>query len=125
MDKFEQIQRKNAERGGLILKAFGENEIEKGGEGSRGGKVIGHTKSGKPIYEDGNFKKDYKDFTSEEHEKNQIELKTRAKEAYKKWLSVKTKKENKKAKAEYGRLVKRWPLKNIKEIEDEVNNQKD
>lgn len=26
-------------------------DIEKGGEGSRGGKVIGHTKSGKPIYE--------------------------------------------------------------------------
>lgn len=26
-------------------------KIEKGGEGSRGGKVIGHTKSGKPIYE--------------------------------------------------------------------------
>lgn len=28
-----------------------ENDIEKGGEGSRGGKVIGYTKSGKPIYE--------------------------------------------------------------------------
>lgn len=28
-----------------------ENDIEKGGEGARGGKVIGHTKSGKPIYE--------------------------------------------------------------------------
>lgn len=27
------------------------DEIVKGGEGSRGGKVIGHTKSGKPIYE--------------------------------------------------------------------------
>ena len=31
-----------------------ESDIEKGGEGSRGGKVIGHTKSGKPIYEIGN-----------------------------------------------------------------------
>lgn len=29
-----------------------EYDLEKGGEGSRGGKVIGHTQSGKPIYED-------------------------------------------------------------------------
>lgn len=28
-----------------------ENEMEKGGEGSRGGKIIGHTKSGKAIYD--------------------------------------------------------------------------
>ena len=29
-----------------------DNDLEKGGgEGSRGGKIIGHTKSGKPIYE--------------------------------------------------------------------------
>lgn len=34
-----------------ITKSFGVELIEKGGEGSRGGKVIGHTKSGKPIYE--------------------------------------------------------------------------
>ena len=27
------------------------NDLEKGGEGSRGGKIIGHTKSGKPIYD--------------------------------------------------------------------------
>lgn len=31
-----------------------EEDLEKSGEGSRGGKVIGHTKSGKPIYEIGN-----------------------------------------------------------------------
>lgn len=30
---------------------FSSEEIEKGGEGSRGGKIIGHTKSGKPVYE--------------------------------------------------------------------------
>lgn len=36
-----------------IFKSFQENDLEKGGEGSRGGKVIGHTKSGKPIYEGG------------------------------------------------------------------------
>jgi hypothetical protein len=28
-----------------------EQDLEKGGEGSRGGKVVGHTKSGKPVYE--------------------------------------------------------------------------
>jgi|SRR5579872_320229 len=28
-----------------------EGDIEKGGEGSKGGRVIGHTKSGKPIYQ--------------------------------------------------------------------------
>jgi hypothetical protein len=28
-----------------------DTNIEKGGEGSRGGKIIGHTKSGKPIYQ--------------------------------------------------------------------------
>lgn len=47
--------------------------FEKGGEGSRGGKVIGHTKSGKPIY--ANFERtnnnpvatDYSKFTLEDH----------------------------------------------------------
>lgn len=35
-----------------ILKAFGQEvDLTKGGEGSRGGKVIGHTSSGKPIYD--------------------------------------------------------------------------
>ncbi len=44
-------------------------EICKGGEGSRGGKVIGHTKSGKPIY-NGKFngtETNYKDFSAEDH----------------------------------------------------------
>lgn len=36
-------------------------DIEKGGEGSKGGKVIGHTASGKPIYasRDSNFGRDF------------------------------------------------------------------
>ena len=40
--------------------------LEKGGEGSKGGKIIGHTQSGKPIYFD---KKpaDYKDFNKKDH----------------------------------------------------------
>lgn len=45
------------------------DEIEKGGEGSKGGKVIGHTKSGKPIYANGVANSiGYKDFTKEDHE---------------------------------------------------------
>lgn len=43
-----------------------EDLIEKGGEGSRGGKVIGHTKSGKPIYDTGSLDQ-HKDFTPGEH----------------------------------------------------------
>lgn len=36
---------------GIEMKKSEDSDIEKGGEGSKGGKVIGHTKSGKPIYE--------------------------------------------------------------------------
>lgn len=48
-----------------IAKGFINNDLEKA-EGSRGGKVIGHTKSGKPIYAE---KKagEYKDFTPDDH----------------------------------------------------------
>lgn len=45
-------------------KEEGDEQLEKsGGEGSRGGKVIGHTKSGKPIYQSGSL---YQDETDEE-----------------------------------------------------------
>lgn len=43
-----------------------EVEIEKGGEGSKGGKVIGHTKSGKPIYAN-KHPADYNNFTTQDH----------------------------------------------------------
>lgn len=43
-----------------------EDNLEKGGEGSRGGKIIGHTKSGKPVYEDKKAH-DYKGFSYEDH----------------------------------------------------------
>lgn len=43
-----------------------QDELEKGGEGSKGGKVIGHTESGKPIYNNANHPA-HKDFTSSEH----------------------------------------------------------
>lgn len=41
-------------------------DLEKGGEGSRGGKIIGHTSSGKPVYEDKNAH-EYHDFTTHDH----------------------------------------------------------
>lgn len=50
-----------------ITKTF-QPDIIKGGEGSRGGKVIGHTKSGKAIYGDKAAKHEhYKDFTDQDH----------------------------------------------------------
>lgn len=48
------------------LLAQEEIDLEKGGEGSKGGKVIGHTKSGKPIYENKDAKY-HKDFDKEDH----------------------------------------------------------
>ena len=44
---------------------WGNDSIEKGGEGSRGGKIIGHTKSGKPIYEGAH--QSHKSFTKQDH----------------------------------------------------------
>jgi hypothetical protein len=43
-----------------------DDDIEKGGEGSKGGKVVGHTKSGKPIYANANHAS-HKEFTHEDH----------------------------------------------------------
>lgn len=61
------------ERAANIMKCFGgDNNIEKSlqGEGSKGGKVIGHTKSGKPIYENVNPTGNthhYKKFSKQDH----------------------------------------------------------
>lgn len=46
--------------------------IKSKGEGSRGGKVIGHTRSGKPIYENHNHPS-HKDFSEEDHHDASIE----------------------------------------------------
>lgn len=43
-----------------------QNQLEKGGEGSRGGKIIGHTKSGKPIYDSANHAM-HSGFTPQDH----------------------------------------------------------
>ena len=37
-------------KGTSIEKGFRETDMEKGGEGSRGGKIVGHSKNGTPIY---------------------------------------------------------------------------
>ena len=51
-----------------IVKAFNEEEIISKAEGSKGGKVIGHTKSGKPVYAGKKAShEDYKNFTSQDH----------------------------------------------------------
>lgn len=49
-----------------ILSMYNGVNIEKSGEGSRGGKVIGHTKSGKPIY-DSHSHESHSNFSKEEH----------------------------------------------------------
>src|ERR1035437_837598 len=61
-------------------------DIVKGGEGSRGGKVIGHTKSGKPIYD--TFEHEgHKDFNAQDHKDaadahHKIHMKELSKEIY-------------------------------------------
>lgn len=50
------------------IKKSEETEIEKGGgEGSRGGKVIGHTRSGKPVYANSGATGKHDSFTKEDH----------------------------------------------------------
>ena len=51
----------------LSLQKALDTDIVKGGEGSKGGKIIGHTKSGKPIYKTSIPHSFHKDFTPEEH----------------------------------------------------------
>ena len=53
-------------RGTNIEKSFNEVDLEKA-EGDRGGKVIGHTKSGKPIYDSANHEA-HKNFSAEDHQ---------------------------------------------------------
>lgn len=51
-----------------ILEEIGLLEKAVKGEGSKGGKVVGHTKSGKPIYEDKHHHEyDVKSFSARDH----------------------------------------------------------
>jgi len=63
----------------MIIKALSE---AKSGEGSRGGKVIGHTKSGKPIYASQNAKLE-KSYNAEDHKDAAYAHLDRATEHYK------------------------------------------
>lgn len=52
-----------------LSKAYEASELEKAGEGSRGGHIVGHTKSGKAIYHSiGESKEHDKHYTFEDHE---------------------------------------------------------
>ena len=53
-------------KGTVIEKSFKEFDIIKGGEGSKGGNIIGHTRSGKPIYDSYNHE-GHKEFNAEDH----------------------------------------------------------
>lgn len=66
-----------------------EDDIEKGGEGSKGGKIIGHTKSGKPIYDTANHPShagfstaDHQDAADLHHTKMKETLASTGKEHY-------------------------------------------
>lgn len=60
MNEFEKAQ------SAKILACYGVNDLEKSGEGSKGGNVIGHTSTGKPIYDKFSHV-GHKDFTAGEH----------------------------------------------------------
>lgn len=68
-----------------------QDSLEKSqGEGSRGGKVIGHTKSGKPIY-DTHYHESHKNFNAQDH-RDAEKLNERLKEdAYSKYKQLKEK----------------------------------
>lgn len=65
-DDFEDNKELTKSEAFNILESSFELDLVKGGEGSKGGKVIGHTKSGKPIY-DSHSHESHKDFSSEDH----------------------------------------------------------
>ena len=59
----------DAWKGTDIEKSFIDNDLEKGGEGSRGGHIVGHTKAGNPIYGDPASKVEAKKKTNKATEK--------------------------------------------------------
>lgn len=54
------------EKNNFVKSESGKPTLEKAGEGSRGGKVIGHTSSGKPIYDTANHPS-HANFTKQDH----------------------------------------------------------
>jgi hypothetical protein len=58
------------------------DELSKGGEGSRGGKIIGHTKSGKPIYATNARNIKHKEFNPSEHREAAVKNREEATKIY-------------------------------------------
>lgn len=91
---FNHVHNKNAERAGRILACYSEDSIQKSqdnelekSEGSRGGKVIGHTKSGKPIYESHSHES-HKEYSADDHADAAKVLRKVANEKYKKSTTI-------------------------------------
>lgn len=78
--------------------------FEKGGEGSRGGKIIGHTKSGKPIYKNANHI-EHKNFNKEDHADAENLHKELSKEHLNKWEKSKQEKRDESSLEEHGHHV--------------------
>lgn len=76
----DQFNKANAQLDDLIKAG------KKTGAGSRGGKIIGHTKSGKPIYATNAFNIKHKDFSHEDHEHAREILAKKAGEHHEKWV---------------------------------------
>ncbi len=62
----DSIAKSQKERQAQIMSGFINTDLSKGGEGSKGGKIIGHTTSGKPIYDHASHSS-HKKFTAKEH----------------------------------------------------------
>jgi hypothetical protein len=60
------LQYQNLLKANILSCYSNSNDIMKSGEGSKGGKVIGHTKSGKPIYDAHNHSS-HSSFTKKDH----------------------------------------------------------
>lgn len=65
-DYLTQLQKSDTFLGDWEPEMLGGGNLKKGGEGSKGGKVIGHTKSGKPIY-DKHDHPEHASYTKQDH----------------------------------------------------------
>lgn len=62
----DHIKKAQSEQNARIAGLYLGDELQKGGEGSKGGKIIGHTKSGKPIYDKANHTS-HSNFSKQDH----------------------------------------------------------
>lgn len=87
-ERKEEADEQESELKEEIEKSFVDKKIDiiKGGEGSRGGQIIGHTRSGKPVYAN-RESHSYADFSKQDHEDaathhKEMMNKTKGKEAF-------------------------------------------